>query len=231
MNDQKVADSIIEGALHPSIVQTYTWVNHYSALINLENLIKLDEFNFVGVDGQFLRLIIGRKFDTTSADRVLPIVFQRNLKVVLIGGKLENTMNRVDAIHKKFPNVEIVGNFDGFSIDFLTFDHIGFLLKYEPHLIVIGSGSPLQEKIALAFANNARLGIKDHGLSIVTCGGWLDQILYESYYPNWSYRLKLNWLVRLFREPGRLWKRYSLFAFLAFLKSRKIRQYLGKIVS
>ena len=53
------------------------------------------------------------------------------------------------------------------------------------------------------------------GVLVATCGGWLDQFAGDTYYPAWAYPLRLNWLVRLAREPKRLWRRYTVDAIRA----------------
>jgi hypothetical protein len=58
----------------------------------------------------------------------------------------------------------------------------------------------------------------------MTCGGFLDQILQSNYYPAWAYPLRLNWLVRLAREPRRLWRRYTVEAVVALAHGRGWRQ-------
>ena len=46
---------------------------------------------------------------------------------------------------------------------------------------------------------------------IITGGSYLDHLAERVYwYPDWANRMRLGWLYRLYREPRRLWKRYSL---------------------
>lgn len=46
---------------------------------------------------------------------------------------------------------------------------------------------------------------------IITGGSYLDHLAERVYwYPGWVNRMRLGWAYRLSREPGRLWKRYSL---------------------
>jgi N-acetylglucosaminyldiphosphoundecaprenol N-acetyl-beta-D-mannosaminyltransferase len=46
---------------------------------------------------------------------------------------------------------------------------------------------------------------------IITGGSYLDHLAERVYwYPPWANRMRLGWLYRLYREPRRLWKRYSL---------------------
>jgi N-acetylglucosaminyldiphosphoundecaprenol N-acetyl-beta-D-mannosaminyltransferase len=46
---------------------------------------------------------------------------------------------------------------------------------------------------------------------IITGGSYLDHLAERVYwYPKWVNKTRLGWAYRLYREPGRLWKRYSL---------------------
>ena len=46
---------------------------------------------------------------------------------------------------------------------------------------------------------------------IITGGSYLDHLAERVYwYPSWVNKMRLGWAYRLAREPGRLWKRYSL---------------------
>jgi N-acetylglucosaminyldiphosphoundecaprenol N-acetyl-beta-D-mannosaminyltransferase len=46
---------------------------------------------------------------------------------------------------------------------------------------------------------------------IITGGSYLDHLAERvHWYPGWVNKMRLGWAYRLYREPGRLWKRYSL---------------------
>ena len=48
------------------------------------------------------------------------------------------------------------------------------------------------------------------GIAVITCGGYFDQVIVGDYYPAWAYPMRLNWLVRMWHEPRRLWRRYLI---------------------
>jgi exopolysaccharide biosynthesis WecB/TagA/CpsF family protein len=231
VNDCEVANDIWKTINSSKLSKTYTWVNHYSVLINISHDVKIYDFDFVGVDGQLLAYMIGSGIKTTAADRVLPLVLQKQIKILCIGGTEKNTLLRESALSVKFPAAKLVDNFNGFSHDLLNTRSIKNIFSNGVELIIIGTGSPHQENLALRIKEFAKRNSVGRGVAIVTCGGWLDQILDDAYYPAWSYNLKLNWLVRLTREPRRLWKRYSIYAIKALFKIRSIKDYLFVIVS
>jgi N-acetylglucosaminyldiphosphoundecaprenol N-acetyl-beta-D-mannosaminyltransferase len=46
---------------------------------------------------------------------------------------------------------------------------------------------------------------------IITGGSYLDHLAEGvDWYPRWMEKMRLNWAYRLYRDPRRLWKRYSL---------------------
>jgi exopolysaccharide biosynthesis WecB/TagA/CpsF family protein len=231
MTDQSVADSIQYLVRNNDQVTTYTWVNHFSCLQNMTSNIDISDFNFVGIDGELLAKIMRFKGKTTAADRVLPLVLTEPLRVVLIGGTQKQVAKRIEVMNRKFPNAKIVGNYDGYSFNLLSTDFGQSLFSDKPDLIVVGIGSPAQDALAIFLKRcSVESGLNGHAV-ILTCGGWLDQILFDSYYPRWSYKLKSNWIIRLIREPARLWKRYTIYATVALLNKGKIRSYLADVIS
>jgi UDP-N-acetyl-D-mannosaminuronic acid transferase (WecB/TagA/CpsF family) len=90
--------------------------------------------------------------------------------------------------------------------------------EIEPDLVLVGLGAGLQEKVLIEAAEGMSRGYA------LTCGGFLDQVLQSGYYPSWAYPLRLNWLVRLAREPRRLWRRYTTHALVALVLASAWRQ-------
>jgi UDP-N-acetyl-D-mannosaminuronic acid transferase (WecB/TagA/CpsF family) len=94
-------------------------------------------------------------------------------------------------------------------------------------VLIIGMGTPFQELQAIDMIEISET--IDRKLLIFTCGAWLEQLLYKNFYPSWAYSLRLNWLVRLIRNPKKLWKRYFVESFKVwFTKTEKI-EYLNTL--
>jgi N-acetylglucosaminyldiphosphoundecaprenol N-acetyl-beta-D-mannosaminyltransferase len=56
-------------------------------------------------------------------------------------------------------------------------------------------------------AGSARL----NAAVIITGGSYLDQLAERRHwFPPWVIKLRIGWLYRLFREPRRLWYRYTV---------------------
>jgi hypothetical protein len=92
------------------------------------------------------------------------------------------------------------------------------VLTSQPDIVIVGMGAPRQEIVAQQIAKMLRRGL------VFTCGGFLDQIRQGNYYPAWAYPLRLNWAVRLVREPKRLWRRYTVQALSALRIRRRLRE-------
>jgi exopolysaccharide biosynthesis WecB/TagA/CpsF family protein len=193
---------------------TVTWLNHFSALQSLHGGVPLEQFDHLGVDGILLCRLLGVPTPRTSADLVLPELFALSgpLRIALIGSTRETLHAVATKIHAQYGHRVVLVR-DGYAGLPTAADLRNQLRAARVQVAVVGLGAPLQDHYALAAASPDVL--------VVTCGGWLDQFGGDSYYPAWAYPLRLNWLVRLAREPKRLWRRYTVDAIRA-LRSRAL---------
>jgi exopolysaccharide biosynthesis WecB/TagA/CpsF family protein len=207
-----------------------TWVNHYSIQQCLDAAIPLDKFDCVGIDGFFLRLISGTRLEHSSADYSFPTwLDQKKINIGLVGGNSAKAQNHKIDFEAKFPHATILWSIPG---DSGCLNNVEKELKGQgvvPDLVLVGMGAPLQEKIAIEIMALISREYLDSETLVSTCGGWLDQLGFANYYPKWSTPLRLNWLVRLCREPSRLWKRYLISPLLAAIKRNSIRKYLAQV--
>jgi exopolysaccharide biosynthesis WecB/TagA/CpsF family protein len=196
-----------------------TWLNHYTALQALEARVPLDEFDFMGLDGILLSWIVKAGVIRTSADLLLPLLFERSagLRIALIGSNAETLAVTSEKIESQYGH-QVVLAVDGFSGLPPAEEMRRRLRSAGVHLAIVGLGAPRQDLYALA--------LRSPGMMVATCGGWMDQFAGGDYYPSWAYPLKLNWLVRLCREPRRLWRRYSIDAVRAVRASRELTDYV-----
>lgn len=198
---------------------TVTWLNHYSAMQSLRGGVPLHRFDYLGLDGILLCRLLASDTPRTSADLVLPLMLEHHvpLRIALIGSTSE-TLRAVAA--------KIEGRY-GHRVVFVRDGYEGLpepeelrrqLRAARVQLAVVGLGAPLQDHVTLAAASP--------GVLVVTCGGWLDQFAGDTYYPAWAYPLRLNWLVRLAREPKRLWRRYTVDAVRALRSRSRLVEYV-----
>jgi len=210
------------------MILSVTWANHYSALKNLSNGKTYCEFSLVGIDGIFLRSLLRSKKNRSSADLALASVFKSTrLRVILVGSSGKKQSDILKEFESQFPLVEVVKQMDGY--DQLSSENLAEdILKEVPELVVIGLGPVKQEEFLIELMKNLEMRITNH-LLLVTCGGWLDQIIVGDYYPQFAYKFRLNWLVRFSREPKRLWKRYTIFALIAWRRRNVLREYFHSL--
>ncbi len=192
------------------------FLNPYSYLQLRKNPELLDAVDKVYVDGMFLlkllKLIsfpvsIRRSFDNTS---LAPVVFenlQSNGKTIAIVGSDQKSMEGFKShILKKYPKLKLVFVRNGY------FDSHGQLLsvqkeliKINPDCILIGMGTPLQERFLV--------GLKRQGWNGIgyTCGGFIHQTASKGseYYPRLINKFNLRFLYRMYDEP-KLIKRYTV---------------------
>ncbi|MGY1635471.1 WecB/TagA/CpsF family glycosyltransferase [Geodermatophilus sp. SYSU D00742] len=198
-----------------------SWLNHHSAQVVLRRTPEvLDELTYIGVDGLLLRRILGRTAPRTSADLVLPALLGRLRapRVAIVGGTPAALPGVRRAIARLLPpGGRIVAVRDGFEGLPRGRELDRWLARHRPTVVLAGLGAPLQDEFVCEVARRLPTGLA------VTCGGFLDQVQQEGYYPKWAYPLKLNWLVRLAREPRRLWRRYTVDAVTAVRAAARLR--------
>ena len=202
-----------------------TWLNHYSAIALMNAGHDLKTFTHVGVDGTLLLRIVGGRGFRSSADlTVNEIMLNGQYTVGLIGGSQESADAHMRSFNAKFADSTVLWSINGF--DNVLPNVTAALNRAVPDLILIGMGAGPQETVAEQIWS--RDDVRAHGCLVMTCGGWLDQLEFKNYYPKWAYPLRLNWLVRLIREPRRLWRRYTLHAFWALVNHQSIKRYVSQ---
>jgi N-acetylglucosaminyldiphosphoundecaprenol N-acetyl-beta-D-mannosaminyltransferase len=173
---------------------------------------QLERFDAVLPDGVGMSLAIRLlhrlpaariSFDMTSlAPAVLALAERESYSVVLIGGVPGCAERAALRLVQAFPNLRIVGAFDGYG-DSET--RVAQVAALAPHVVVCAMGAGAQETMLLSLV---RTGWNGCGL---TCGGFFDQLAAGvRYYPVWIDRSHLRWAYRLAKEPRRLWRRYLL---------------------
>ncbi len=201
---------------------TVTWLNHFSAQRVDRSL--LEQFDYVGVDGIFLRRLVGGRA-RSSADMVVPLLLSRlqGARILAIGGteqapgsarelRFEQAMDQLCGA-----STELISRIDGYSGLKRGDGLVAEIERQNCDVVLVGLGAGLQDAVAqeAIHASTARIAL--------TCGGFLDQLVQPDYYPRWAYPLRLNWFVRLAREPRRLWGRYTVDAALAVARRKDLR--------
>jgi exopolysaccharide biosynthesis WecB/TagA/CpsF family protein len=201
-----LADCLI-GRLSATSTTTVTWLNHVSAMTGVAANVDYSGFDYVGIDGVLLRSLLDKDGPRTSADLVLPLLLDKaasGLRVALIGSTSHALERSAAVIGRRSASPIVVYRRNGYDEMIDAASAALELTASRVDLVIVGLGAPRQDQYVLDLAEHGVRGV------ILTCGGWLDQVHKENYYPWFAYPLRLNWLFRLCREPRRLWRRYSI---------------------
>ncbi|MEU2349076.1 WecB/TagA/CpsF family glycosyltransferase [Modestobacter sp. NPDC049651] len=201
-----------------------TWYNHSSVLRSIRADVDVSRFDHVGIDGFFLRRLTAPGAPRTSADLVLPLLLEqlpRSTRVALIGSRRESLAAATEVVEATASAPRVVLVCDGYEELPPAADMATRLQDAGAQLVVVGLGAPRQDSYLLDLVS---AGLTEQVL--LTAGGWLDQVGDPAYYPPWAYRHKVNWLVRVCREPGRLWRRYTVEGLQARRSAELIRAHL-----
>lgn len=142
-------------------------------------------------------------FDMTSlAGPFFQTLLEADLSLALVGGAPgvdENMKDKLEAHYRGLRIVETAHGYDDLE------PKIAAIMAKAPDAVLVGMGSPRQEKFLVALREAGYSGFA------ITCGGFFDQYLAsDHYYPDWINRWNLRFLYRLYKEPTRLWRRYLI---------------------
>jgi len=208
-------------------VTTATWINHHGALEHMATSTRaLAPIDYVGIDGLLLMKLLGRgSHERTSADLVLPVLLPQlaGARIALVGSDRRSVDRAAQVVADDLlaPDASLVDVRDGYSELPAGDDLEQWMKSCQPDVVIVGLGTVLQEQWALDASAKLPGGL------VLTCGGFFDQVHQASYYPPWAYDLRLNWAVRLAREPRRLWRRYSVEALQAINGRQRLRTDIG----
>ncbi|GGX32199.1 WecB/TagA/CpsF family glycosyltransferase [Aquimarina muelleri] len=200
-----------------------TFINpySYSILRKKKNRDAVDMVNCIFVDGILLVKIlklIGVKthrisFDMTSlAPKLFKFCEDNDKTIYFVGTKQDILEKSIENIKKEYTNLKIKGYRNGYfktdkEKDLFQSELVSLNLDY----LVVGMGTPLQERFILEMKNKQYRG------NAYTCGGFLHQSSSSLiYYPAWIDKFELRWFYRMFKEKEvrkRILIEYPLFLF------------------
>lgn len=136
---------------------------------------------------------------------VMELCAQEGRTVGFLGGHPGSARKIAEIYRNRFPNLEVVFVCDGFGELQKTAWVEKSLTENPPDLLMVGMGVPRQEE--WIHDNREKYPVKVY---------WSVGALFEydsgslRRCPAWMGRAGLEWLFRLYCEPGRLWKRYLI---------------------
>lgn len=198
--------------------QVFAYVNvHAINLAQKDNLFR-DELNSASVvycDGEGVRCA-ARLLGVRLPPRVVltywiwdlcDLCEREGLSMFLLGGTDAIVHGAVRKMQERFPTLTIAGWHHGYfnKQGEQSRRVVDMINQACPDVLFVGFGMPAQERwIAENFD-----AIRAH--AILPCGSMIDYTAgKKSFAPAWMADHGMEWLYRLFQEPGRLWRRYVI---------------------
>jgi N-acetylglucosaminyldiphosphoundecaprenol N-acetyl-beta-D-mannosaminyltransferase len=101
------------------------------------------------------------------------------------------------------PQLKVAGYHNGF--DYESTEILNKIANSKPDILIVGMGSPKQEKWIVDFRTKLKVNI------IIAVGDGIKVFSgTKKRGPKFIQKIGLEWLVRLFYEPKRLWRRYLI---------------------
>ena len=186
-------------------------------------LEKMNEFDIVLPDGW--GIVLGGRWlglavpDRQGNDDICPKLFALSAEYGFsnfLFGCSEGTPERAATnLTEAFPGLPIVGTLHGYQD--VARGHPGrydeadiemmveMINESKADILHVSIPTPMQQNWVSEVSGRLNVPV------IITGGSYLDHLAERVYwYPRWVNKVRLGWAYRLYREPGRLWKRYSL---------------------
>lgn len=130
---------------------------------------------------------------------------KKRLKIYFIGCEKSVVKKVTLIVNKKYPKIKIAGFHSGFFGKTEANKILINLNNTKPNIVFVGMGIPHQENFIYnnwnELPNAVYLGV----------GGVFYYVAnIKSRAPKWMRQISLEWLYRLFQEPARLWRRYTI---------------------
>ncbi len=161
----------------------------------------------------------------TGADWIYPLCARcalEGLSLYLLGGRpgvAEKAAQRLTAL---YPGLFIAGTHHGYFHDTpgATEATIAAVNAARPDILLVGMGTPLQEKWIAAHRNALDVPV------VWAVGALFDFVVgVQPRAPRWMLDHGLEWLYRLLSDPRRLWRRYLIGNPLFILRVLKQKRY------
>lgn len=130
------------------------------------------------------------------ATHILNTANLNNNTLFLYGAKKEVLIDLVKKISCEYPNVKIVGSFDGYNQNYSLIR--SEILKAKPDILMVATGAPNQEIFIDSIFKRLEYGI------CVGVGGTFDVLSgHANRAPDFFVKHNLEWLYRITKEPKR----------------------------
>ncbi len=178
----------------------------YRSILNSQTIVLPD-----GAGLNIACRIIGERLEanlngTDLLPKLCEVARQNDFSMFLLGAAPGVAERMKENLESKFPGLNIVGEQHGY------FDHdtgmdevIAKINAVKPNILLVAFGAPIQEKWIHKY-----LEAVDSNL-LIGVGGLFDFYSGDKKRaPAWMRSFGMEWLYRLYLEPGRLWRRYVI---------------------
>ncbi|HEY4652793.1 MAG TPA: WecB/TagA/CpsF family glycosyltransferase [Pontibacter sp.] len=158
---------------------------------------------------KLMKMLYGQQQDRVAGMDLLPALLQeaeaRGKSVYFYGSTDQVLEAVVKTAKQKHPNLRIAGHY---SPPFRKLTHIedaaivDMINDAKPDLVFVALGCPKQERWMAEHKGKVNACMLGVGQAYMTFAGL------EKRLPKWARDMSLEWVYRLWQEPGRLWKRY-----------------------
>ena len=171
------------------------------------DLVICDGMPLVWASKWFGNPIPERVAGSDLATPLLELANRKQMKLFLLGAAEAINEKAAARIRLNYPGVQLVGNYSPPYAALVDMDHADINRRIKaaaPDILLVGFGCPKQEKwISM---NYRQVGVPVS----IGVGATVDFIAGKvSRAPKWMRQSGLEWLYRLCKEPGRMWKRYG----------------------
>ncbi|MBL1214843.1 MAG: WecB/TagA/CpsF family glycosyltransferase [Ignavibacteriae bacterium] len=230
ITDENEYLSKIDETIKSNSKRTFFYLNshsYYTANKNLKFKEALNKSDFIIADGYSIVWAI-KKLSGNSINKVVftysffdgmkKVFEQNNANLFFLGGTSEIISKSAEVMKRKFPNLNLTDFHHGyFDKENESDSIIEKINASKANVLIVGMGLPLSE---LWIQENKD---KINANCIFSVGGFFDVLSgSKRTSPKWLYNSGLEWVYRLFKEPGRLFGRY-LRSNLFFLKKLYFR--------
>lgn len=149
---------------------------------------------------------LGSEYRFGSTDWVLQgCALPEVKKVCVLGASRVSNDGLVSRLQSAKPSLAVLGIPGNPWREEGVYEVIRSIKKFQPDLVLVGMGMPLQERVSTLLRLSEVRGV------IATVGGAIDQLSgAQSLAPRWTGRMRVEWLWRLATNPRRLGYRYLI---------------------
>lgn len=178
----------------------------YMVKLKPEDYHWYDEFDNISSDGMGplkLNKLCGHpksirlSFDLSAmAGPVFRDLMAHGESLYVLGAKEGEVDKSVETIKKNFEGIKIAGFHHGYIKDCKD-KVVQEIMASGAKVVIIGMGAPMQDEMAVLLKRAGFVG------SVYTCGGFIHQTQEKMVsFPEWTNKLGLRWLYRIFTEKG-----------------------------